>query len=552
MNVMIIGSGIAGLMAAYQIAGMSGIQVTVLSTGAGASPFVHGINMPLYQKDSVRTFIEDTLESGYHLSDPKLVDCLCRDSLAISRDLMDLGIEFDKKDNQYTMLKPLGSTYPRIVSSGNHTGVKIINRLRNKLLESGSVLFSEDGRALKLFMKDGRPDGVLVYHEKSGILECMRTQCIILACGGFAGIFPFSTNTADIGGDGIAMAYEAGVPLIDLEFIQFEPSVALYPKEVAGKGVITTMFYEGAVLRNVHGERFMGTSEGRPGECVNKDILSRAIYEEIAKGNAAGHGGVYFDATGVGREKLMESYDSYVKRYLAAGVDITKEPFEIAPGPHTTLGGVQIHTDCSTEVPGIFAAGEIIGGLHGANRIGGNAGLEILVFGKRAGLGARRYLEVYKPDSCLSSCKWEPEQTAGRSLKEVHFQILNRCPLKRTRGRNMEIKDLNRIRERMQYLLDEYFNVIREGNSMEAAKNELKSLLDEVKWANVSETLYIKYRLLNDLTCAWLFANAACTRTKSVGCHIRTDSMEEDSRYHIVIRKKHGNLNIKKEQAGGT
>ena len=531
MNVMIIGSGIAGLMAAYQIAGMSGIQVTVLSTGAGASPFVHGINMPLYQKDSVRTFIEDTLESGYHLSDPKLVDCLCRDSLAISRDLMDLGIEFDKKDNQYTMLKPLGSTYPRIVSSGNHTGAKIINRLRNKLLESGSVLFSEDGRALKLFMKDGRPESVLVYHEKSGILECIRTQCIILACGGFAGIFPFSTNTADIGGDGIAMAYEAGVPLIDLEFIQFEPSVALYPKEVAGKGVITTMFYEGAVLRNVHGERFMGTSEGRPGECVNKDILSRVIYEEIAKGNAAGHGGVYFDATGVGRGKLMESYDSYVKRYLAAGVDITKEPFEIAPGSHTTLGGVQIHADCSTEVPGIFAAGEIIGGLHGANRIGGNAGLEILVFGKRAGLGARRYLEVYKPDPCLSSDKWEPEKNAGR---------------------NMEIKDLNRIRERMQYLLDEFFNVIREGNSMEAAKNELKSLLDEVKWANVSETLYIKYRLLNDLTCAWLFANAACTRTKSVGCHIRTDSMEEDSRYHIVIRKKHGNLNIKKEQAGGT
>lgn len=529
MKVIIIGSGIAGLMAADQIAGMPGVQITVLSTGAGVSPYVHGINIPLYEKDSVRIFKEDTMNSGYDLSDHRLVDCLCQDSLDVYKDLINLGVEPDQKDGSYIFLKPLGSSYPRIISSGNKTGVKIINRLRNKLLETGSVHFKKDGRALKLLMKDGHLDGVLVYDEKSGMIQRIKAHCIILACGGFSGIFPFSTNSSDIGGDGIAMAYEAGIPLVDLEFVQFEPSVALHPKEVVGKGVITTMFYEGAVLRNVNGQRFMKTTGNQPGECVNKDILSKAIYEEIVKGNAARHGGVYFDATGVGREKLLESYASYVERYLAVGIDIAETPFEIAPAPHTALGGVRIHADSSTDVPGIFAAGEIVGGLHGANRIGGNAGLEILVFGKRAGLGVKKYLQEHCTETAdsMMNDSMEFDKTAGRQ--------------------KIGAEDLSNIRKKMQSLLAENFNVIREGSSMEAAKKELHFILDEVKTAYVPGNFYLKSRLENDLICAWLFANSACARTESVGCHIRTDSIGEDYHYHVVIKKEHGELDLKKE-----
>lgn len=525
---MIVGKGLTGLIAAWQLLEKSdkeemGIEIEIVSDGAGASPYVHGFNAVLHPNDTVEIFKKDTMRGGYGLSNPQLVNCLCEDSVAILDMLEALHVFLEKKDGEYKLLKPLGSTWPRVAGSGNHTGAEIMNRLNTLLKSKREVRLSSSARALRLDVQDGKVVGLVLWNKEKEQLEYRKADIVMLASGGFCGIYPFSTNSADSGGDGIAMAYEAGALLTDMEFIQFEPSVALYPEGVCGKSVITTMFYEGAVLRNGKMERFM-----RTGECVGKDVLSKAIYKEMQEGTPTEHGGVYFDATGVGYEKLMESYESYVDRYKKVGVDIAKEPFEIAPGAHTSLGGVVVGTNCETNIKGLFAAGEVMGGLHGANRVGGNAGLETLVFGKRAAEGIYHYLKEAEENVVETDCILSLTYTENKPL--------------------MNAKELVEIRKKMERLLQKNLFVIRNGENLKKADATLEEMKNDVKAHTCPEYLYEKLRLENDLICASLLAKAALARTESVGCHVREDSGEGDWHYHVMLQKdEKGNTKVWKK-----
>jgi fumarate reductase (CoM/CoB) subunit A len=540
-DALIIGSGLSGLMAAYRISREQGTRVLILGTGSGASPFVHGFNIPLYKDDSVETFINDTLRSGQMQSDEELVRKLCTESLAVKEELHKLGIELDKNDEGYALLKPLGSTYPRVACSGNDTGPAIMKAV-NAILRSRENYNKISGmRALRLMSADNRVRGALAYDTSANEFVFISAKAVVLATGGFCKIFRFSTNTPDIGGDGIAMAYEAGVPLTDMEFIQFEPSAAVYPEELKGRGVITTMFYDGAALRNARGERFM-LAYGSEGERVNKDVMSYRIYEEILKGNGTKNKGVYFDATGVGKEKLMESYSSYVERYKRCGIDISREMMEIAPAPHTSLGGVRIDGECRTKAEGLFACGEICGSIHGANRIGGNAGLETLVFGLQAGETAGSYLHNtesdYNPDSDICQA-WAREVLLGQSSVKV------------------DESRLDGIRTRMQDILEEHVNVIRNGDGLKKAKKELSGLLSELSEEIAGNDIqsihafgiYNKMRLKNDVLTAYLVTAAALERKESVGCHVRSDSQAANNceRYRLLMEKDGEDVKISKE-----
>ncbi len=516
IKVLIAGKGLTGLMAAWQLLeNEKNLEIEIISDGSGASPYVHGFNVPLHPNDTIDIFKQDTLEGGYGLSDSALVDCLCEDSVELPELLESLGVFLEKKDGKYKLLKPLGSSWPRVTGSGNHTGAEIMNRLHQLLSSAEQVTFTNSARMMKLDVENGKIKGAILWDKQKKQFEYRQADVVLLACGGFCGIFPFSTNSVDIGGDGIAMAYEAGAILTDMEFVQFEPSVALYPEGVRGKGVITTMFYEGAVLRNGQNRRFMED------ECVSKDALAKAIYKEMQKGTPTRHGGVYFDATGVGEEKLMESYDSYVKRYQNVGVDITKEPFEIAPGAHTSLGGVVVDIHCRTNIDGLFAAGEMIGGLHGANRVGGNAGLETLVFGKRAAEGIAEYLKTEKE---LTLFQKDIE-------KEKIQEMTDFC------GKEITAEELQHIRERMEELLQENLYVIRNEAGMKYTVEKLEEFLKTVRECRSSQHCYEKLRLENDLLCASLLANAALLRTESVGCHFRSDGDAGAYNYHIKLQK---------------
>jgi len=524
-DALIIGTGLSGLLAARTLTKkLPTAKILMIGNGLGASPYVHGFNMPLHPDDSVECFKADTLGGGRDQSKKELVDALCDGALELRPILEELGIEFNRKDGEYSLLRPLGSTHPRVASVGNHTGVAIMNAIRDEFASNANISSMKDTRALRLLRMDGRVGGALIYQIKEKKFSVVLAKAVVLACGGFCNIYPFSTNMTDIGGDGIAMAFGAGAELCDLEFVQFEPSAAVAPKAIRGKSVITTMYYEGAVLRNTLGERFM-LQYGEAAECVNKDVQSKYIFKEIKEGRGTENGGVFFDCTGVGRDRLNEQYDSYVKRYSDVGIDIATTPFEIAPAPHTSLGGVSVDENCFSGIEGLYACGEIIGGLHGANRLGGNAGLETMVFGRIAGNSVADYLAT------------DPELDVTEEDAEDFFEDT----LSLSGENTVTAELLAKLRADMQAVLSDKLNVLRCGEELAEAVDafgDMLETLDNSSMEDISEELAFEtIRLVNDLQTAYLLAISAYTREESCGCHVRTDHDEETAdKYRVIIQ----------------
>lgn len=499
-------------MAAYQLAA-AGLRPVLIHDGMGASPWVHGFNVPVRPEDDAEAFLADTLQSGLGLSDERLARILCGGAQQIYDFLDGLALCFNKDGDRLQALKPLGSSQERVISIGNETGTAVLNRLKELL--HGKVDEIPHSRALKLYTDAKGVCGALCYHSDSNRFESYYARTVVLATGGFCGIFPVSTNKRDSGGDGIAMAYEAGCKLCDLELIQFEPSAAVYPQALVGTSVITTLFFEGAVLRNADGERFMLRYSDK-GECVGKDVQACLIASEIASGKGSPHGGVYMDITGVPQEVLDSKYPMYVKRYADVGMDLRREWIELAPAPHTALGGVCIDTDCRATLPGLYACGEIVGGLHGANRIGGNAGLETLVFGRRAGMAAAKYALEHRDERI--DCR-EAELPYGKTSIEDR---------------------LTALRSQMQQLLREHLGAVRSARGLQTAKEGLASALNEGKSliAATPAEQFARLRLLNDLSCALLVTDAALCRDHSIGCHNRSDAPRDCAATYRIIQKR--------------
>lgn len=522
---LIIGGGLSGWMAAREAVAQN-LDTLMLQDGMGASPWVHGISVPVHPEDSPDVFLADTLASGQGLCDPALARALCMDAPGMLEQVQSLGLELNRENGGYQLLRPLGASQPRVVSIGNETGVAVLGALGSQL--AGRVRQMPHTRALRLYVREGRVAGALAYTaQEDGGWAPIAARAVVLACGGFCRMFPVSTNKRDSGGDGAAMAFYAGAQLCDMEFVQFEPSAAVWPPQLLGTSVITTMFFEGAVLRNCQGERFM-LRHGPQGERVGKDVMARRIAAEIAAGQGTAHGGVYFDATGVGKQRLEEGYASYVKRYQAVGMDLATDWIELAPAPHTSLGGVRIDENGGTTVPGLFACGEVIGGLHGANRIGGNAGLETLVFGIRAGRGAAAYAR----DAALPSLAPSPPVAGGACIASR----------------------LSSLRENMSNALGQGASALRDGASLAKSLHILESGLGELQGlagADAAE-VFQRLRLENDMITALMVLKAARAREDSLGCHARADFPQKaDAPYRLVIaRDGAGAISIRKEDLG--
>ena len=384
VDVLIIGGGLAGWRAA-EAAVKRGASVALVANGSGNSPDIHAINVPVREDDSVERFIDDTLRSGRGGCDRALVETLCRESVKLADEF-----PFDRNiDGSYKLLQPLGCSVPRCVSIDHRIGAWILAKLKRDLSDKVEVI---NARATRL----DHNFTFYTLHFTLGDDDGTRTaRSVVIATGGWCGKYDFSDNPPELRGDGIDMAVKLGAATRDMDQVQYEPTVALAPERVRGIPVITTMLFDGATFRNAKGEEFLSDKH------ANKDEISRAIFAEIEAGRGS-DGGVWFDATQVPREILDTTYVDTVKRYAAAGVDIHKESMLVAPAPHTSLGGLVIDTHCrvlrtdGTPIPGLFAAGEVTGGIHGFNRIGGNAGTETLVFGRIAGESA-----AVSPRSCF-------------------------------------------------------------------------------------------------------------------------------------------------------
>lgn len=404
MDVLILGGGLAGWRAA-QAAAQAGASVTLVANGAGNSPDIHALNVPVGPGDSPERFMEDTLESGRGACDRALVETLCREAVTLADEF-----PWDRlPDGSLAMLRPVGCSVPRCVSIGHRIGAWALGRIRREL---GGRVEEVRARATALHrLPDGSfettcdPSPLAPPSASPSSRVTFHSQSVVLATGGWCGKYAFSDNPPELRGDGITLAQSLGAAVRDDDVVQYEPTVALAPASVRGIPVITTMLHEGATFRNRDGAEFL------PDKCANKDALSRAIFAEIKAGrgvvcdstahhSSSGDAGVWFDASGVPADILRTRYADTVQRYAAAGVDITREPMLVAPAPHTSLGGVVIDERCRvlrpdrSPIAGLFAAGEVTGGIHGLNRIGGSAGTEVLVFGRIAGREAAAFARV--------------------------------------------------------------------------------------------------------------------------------------------------------------
>lgn len=359
MDVLVIGGGLAGWRAA-EAAVQCGCSVTLVANGAGNSPHIHALNCPVWPEDSADRMFADTLSSGHGTNDPALVRVLCEGAVRLRDEFA-----FDRApDGSYKAIQPLGSSIPRCVSIDHAIGAIALARIRAAL--GTRVRFVAD-----TVTSLSRENQGYVARGASGAM--FAATSVVLATGGWCGRYAFSTNPDYLRGDGIAFAQALGAAVRDMDAVQYEPTVRVDgPRR--GVPVITTLLYRGATLRNDADEAFLADCR------IDKDRLSAAIRAEMDRTGASG---VWYDLSAVAAEDLR-----------ACRMDPGERRIRVAPAPHTSLGGVVIDANCrvlrpdGTPIPGLFAAGEVTGGLHGRNRLGGNAGTEVLVFGRIAGLRA--------------------------------------------------------------------------------------------------------------------------------------------------------------------
>lgn len=449
-DVLVIGSGGAGLRAviAAREAGCSvgvvcksllGKAHTVMAEGGVAASLANMTNPDgTHEKDSWEVHFVDTMKGGAFLNNWRTVEIFAKEAPERVLELEQYGAVFDRTPEGLIAERPFGGhKYRRLNHVGDRTGLEIIRTLQDKAVTVGMNIHMEI-TCTRLLKEGNRVVGAFGYYRESGKFVTFKAKAVVLATGGWGRMYKYTSNSWEGTGDGLMMAYEAGAELIDMEMIQFHPTGMIWPPGMRGILVTEGVRGEGGVLRNSKGERFMfdqkympalyngqfadTEEEGarwltdkqnnrRPPELLPRDVVARAIYREIEAENGTEHGGVYLDITHRGADYIKRKLPSMYEQFHAlGGVDITKEPMEVYPTIHYTMGGVRVHPEtCATTVDGLFAAGEVAAGLHGANRLGGNSLSDILVFGRRAGIAASNYAKEHS-SGVLDSNQIEEEQ----------------------------------------------------------------------------------------------------------------------------------------------
>jgi succinate dehydrogenase / fumarate reductase flavoprotein subunit len=438
-DVLVVGAGGAGLRAAIE-ASAAGVSVGVVSKSLlGKAHTVMaegGIAAALANvddRDSWRVHFADTMRGGGYVNHPRMAELHAKEAPERVKELEAWGAVFDRtKDGRILQRNFGGHRYPRLAHVGDRTGLEMIRTLQDHGVHQG-ISFHMEHTIAALFKSGGRIAGALGYDRERGRFTLIEAKAIVLATGGIGRAFSITSNSWEYTGDGMALAYDVGADLLDMEFVQFHPTGMVWPLSVRGILVTEGVRGEGGVLRNSEGKRFMFDSipelyknqtasdaeEGwrycqgdkaarRPPELLTRDHVARSIMREVREGRGSPHGGVFLDIAWI-KERIPDG-EAHIKRKLPsmyhqfkelAGLDITKEPMEVGPTTHYTMGGVRVDPDSQmSTVPGLFAAGESAAGLHGANRLGGNSLSDLLVFGKRAGEFAAKYARDNAPVKC--------------------------------------------------------------------------------------------------------------------------------------------------------
>ncbi|MDO9034871.1 MAG: fumarate reductase (CoM/CoB) subunit TfrA [Methanoregula sp.] len=386
-HVLVIGSGGAGVRAAIE-ASQHGdtvlVSKTIVGKGGCTTMAEGGYNAVMRETDSCGVHMEDTLKGGAYLNDPELVQILTKEAPLRMGDLVKWGAVFDVTDTDEIAQRPFGGQrFPRTCYAGDRTGHEMMTTLVERL-DGTKVSLMQEYTVIDLLLDGETVCGAMALDEK-GRFVLLKADSTILATGGGTKVYDISTNSSSGTGDGYAIGYRAGAELIDMEMVQFHPTGAVFPYDARGRLVTEAVRGEGGLLINSIGERFMKQYDPERMELSTRDVVARAIATEVMSGRGTKNGGVFLDVTHLPKEQIESRLPVMLEQFLKFGVDIRVQPMEVAPTAHHIMGGLRITPDCRTTLPGLFACGEVSGGVHGANRLGGNALAETQVFGRRAG-----------------------------------------------------------------------------------------------------------------------------------------------------------------------
>ncbi|HZV90862.1 MAG TPA: FAD-binding protein, partial [Candidatus Nitrosocosmicus sp.] len=350
------------------------------------------------------------------------------------RELEHWGAVFDRTQDGRILQRNFGGhSAPRLAHVGDRTGLEMIRTLQDHGVHQGFEVFMEV-TVSRLLVEGGRVVGAFAYRRENGRFIVFRAKSVVLACGGVGKAFRITSNSWEYTGDGHALAYEAGAELIDMEFVQFHPTGMVWPPGVMGILVTEAVRGEGGILRNSKGERFMEKYDPKRMELSTRDMVARAIYTEVKEGRGSSHGGAFLDISHKPADWVKKKLPSMYHQFMElADVDITKGPMEVGPTTHYIMGGVRVEPDTgASTVPGLYAAGETSGGMHGANRLGGNSLSDLLVFGRRAGLGAADHAKSRSAQATIDPAQIESaeramlvpfERTDGPSPYDIHAKL---------------------------------------------------------------------------------------------------------------------------------
>lgn len=536
-DILILGSGGAGLFAALHAHQTNpNLHITIAVKGllgkCGCTRMVQGgYNVALAEGDSVERHFMDTIEGGKWLCDQDLAWTLASISVERIRELEnELGCFFDRNPDGTIHQKAFaGQTFDRTVHKGDLTGIEIINRLAEQVWARG-IHRLEEFRAVELIHSaDGKSlAGVLMLDMQTGEFTLVRAKAVLLATGGGPTMYKYHTPSGDKSCDGLAMALRAGLVLRDMEMVQFHPTGLLAGPGTRMTGTVLEEGLRGAggYLLNGNKERFMGNYDSR-NERATRDIVSRSINSEIRAGRATPNGGVYIQMSHLGPDTVRKLFKGMVERCADSGFNLAEDMVEVVPTAHYMMGGLVFKTDCSTDLPGLFAAGEDTGGVHGANRLGGNGVANSTVFGGIAGDVMAKWV-VNQP---LAEC----------NMAEVVASIeAHEAPLKRAPG------DIELIRDALAEVMWDDVGISRTKESLQRARTKLDDLdrsLNQMGVGDLQRAYNLTWQdwmnLRNLILVSKSVTEAAIARENSRGAHYREDFPEPgnlDTSYFTAVK----------------
>lgn len=553
-DILVLGSGGAGLLAALHAKRRApALNVSVAVKGllgkCGCTRMVQGgYNVALAPGDSVERHFMDTIEGGKWLNDQEIAWTLVTGAQERIRELEnEFGCFFDRNPDGSVHQKAFaGQTFDRTVHRGDLTGIEIINRLAEQTWNAG-VDRLEEHRAVAIIPDaDGeRVAGVLLIDIRRGDFVFVRTGAVLLATGGGPTMYKYHTPSGDKSCDGMAMALRVGLPLRDLEMVQFHPTGLLAGDDTRMTGTVLEEGLRGAGghLLNAHGERFMEAYDAR-GERATRDVVSRAMFSEIKKGNGTEHGGLYLVMRHLGPENVRQQFRGMVKRCADCGFDLAGDRVEVVPTAHYMMGGIAFEPDCRTEIPGLFVAGEDAGGVHGANRLGGNGVANSTVFGGIAGDTMAAWVE-------RMGATPEPDT---RAIEAAAAQCA--APLGRP------IANVEPIRQELYELMWENVGIVRNRTGLLTAQDKLLELDARLDAAGVDDTTRAFNMAWHDwlnlkslVTVSRAITGAALVREESRGAHFRDDypeMREREEQIFSVVRLSEGSIECNWEKVAFT